>query len=406
MKQLKTKFILLTMTALLVLLAFIVAGMNILSYHGVVREADTVLAVLSGNMGHFPGMGPGDKLQPGMPPEMSPEIPYESRFFSVSFDAEGNVTHVDVNRIAAVDETRAVFMARQAQKRQGFVGSYRYCVSREAGGVRVIFLDCGRKLASFRHFLLSSILMALLGYTVVFVVVFILAGRIIRPIAESYEKQKRFITDAGHEIKTPLTIISANADLLEMELGENESLADIQSQTRRLRSLTEDLVMLSRMEEAEHRARKIDFPISEAVEEAAHDFKMLAQAQSKELCCAIQPGLSCRGDSKAIRQLVGLLLDNAIKYSPDGTAIRLELAGQGRSVRLVVSNATGGTVEPEQLKRVFDRFYRTDSSRNSETGGHGIGLSIARAIVTSHGGKICAHTPDEETFAVTAVLPN
>ncbi len=403
MKQLKTRFILLTMTALFVLLAFIVAGMNILSYSSVVKEADQVLSILSGNKGHFPGMSPGDKLPPQLPPEMSPEVPYESRFFTVTFDSSGNVTHVDVNKIAAIDESKAVFMARQAQGYRGFVGSYRYCVSLEANSSQVTFLDCGRKLASFRHFLFSSILMSLLGYAAVFAAVFILAGRIIRPIAESYEKQKRFITDASHEIRTPLTIISTNADLLEMESGENESLADIKSQTKRLKNLTEDLVMLSRMEEAEHTAPMIDFPISEVVAEAAHSFQALAQAEAKDLLCRIEPDLTCKGDSKALRQLVSIFLDNALKYSPAETSIVLALLRQGKSLQLSVTNETAAPIDPEQLKCIFDRFYRTDASRNSQTGGHGIGLSIAKAIVTSHGGRIKAAT-DGGAFTITASL--
>ncbi len=408
MKQLKTKFIILTMTALLVLLVFIVAGMNLLNYHSVVREADTMLVILAENGGRFPGT---EDFATGVPPSMRPEAwkdgPDDSRYFSYGYSADGNVV-LHISRYAPVDVQTVAWMgeeALQSGRLRGFLGDYRYVVRRESGTVLVTFLDCGRKLDAFRDFCTISILMSLMGFAVVFFVVFILAGRIIRPIAESYEKQKRFITDAGHEIKTPLTIINANADLLEMELGENESLTDIKAQTRRLRGLTEDLVMLSRMEEAEHSVPKVDFPISEVVEEATQDFKMLAQAENKELLCRIQPGLSCKGDSKAIRQLVSILLDNAMKYSPGGTAICLELAKQGRSLQLAVSNIAEGAVEPEQLKYVFDRFYRTDQSRSSETGGHGIGLSVAKAIVTSHGGKIHARTENGKEFTVTAVLP-
>ncbi len=409
MKQLKTKFILLTMTALLVLLTVIVAGMNLINYRSIVEEADGVLAILTSNKGHFPGLTPEGRPDSNFPFELSPEIPYESRFFSVTYNASGEVTYVDVNKIAAVDTAKAITFARQAlhnSDRHGFIRDYRYAVTQEAGGLRVTFLDCGRKLASFQRFCISSILMSLLGYVVVFAVVFILAGRIIRPIAESYEKQKRFITDAGHEIKTPLTIINANADILEMELGsENESLIDIKSQTRRLKNLTEDLVMLSRMEEAEHTIPKIDFPISEVVEEAAHDFHKLFPAENKTLLCQIEPLLSLRGDAKAIRQLVSILLENALKYSSEGASVTLSLAKQGRSIQLTISNPTEGEVDPEQLKFVFDRFYRTDASRSSETGGHGIGLSIAKAIVTAQGGKIKASTTDRKSFTVTATLP-
>ncbi len=405
MKQLKKKFILLSMTALLVLLSILVSGMNLLNYRSVVEEADGILSILTHNKGHFPGMGPEGMLPPGL----SPEVPYESRFFSVSYDSFGNITHVDVNKIAAVDAHQAILLSRQVLQENashGFAGDYRYTATQEGDGVRITFLDCGRKLDSFRRFCLISIAMALLGFGVVFVVVFVLSGRIIRPIAESYEKQKRFITDAGHEIKTPLTIIQANADILEMELGpDNESLTDIRSQTRRLKTLTEDLVMLSRMEEAGQGLSKIDFPISDVVEETVQSFQALFKNGNRELRWDIEPMLTLRGNEKAIRQLISILLENALKYSPQGSAVVLKLDAQSRALQLSVSNEMVTAMEPEQLKNVFDRFYRADSSRSSETGGHGIGLSIAKAIVTAHNGKIKASIQNGNAFAVTALFP-
>ena len=251
---------------------------------------------------------------------------------------------------------------------------------------------------------LHSLIMALAGYVIVFVIVFILSGKIIQPIAESYEKQKRFITDAGHEIKTPLTIIHANVDILEMELGKNESLSDISQQTKRLRSLTDDLVMLARMEESEETMQKIDFPVSEVVTEAARPFRTLAIQQGKEFTCTIQPLLTLKGNDKAIEQLVGILLENALKYSPTGGTVAFDLTKQNRSVCLSVFNTANTEIKGEQLNHVFDRFYRTDFSRNSETGGHGIGLSIAQAIVTAHGGKIQAMTQDGHSFRITALF--
>lgn len=202
-----------------------------------------------------------------------------------------------------------------------------------------------------------------------------------------------------------LTIIAANADLLEMDLGENESLGDIIRQTRRLRTLTEDLTLLSRMEEAEDTLQKVDFPLSDTVSEAAAPFRTLARQQEKLFTLSIQPLLTLRGDAKAIRQLTELLLDNALKYSPPGGTIDLTLSRQGRTATLTVTNATGTDIDPDQLPRLFDRFYRADASRNSETGGHGIGLSVAKAIVTAHGGSIRAISDGPRTFRIRASLP-
>lgn len=409
-RKLKIKVVLLAITALFVLLAVIVAGMNIINYNSVIDDADTVLSVLSQNKGGFPdannkGGRPNGKLPAGL----SPETPYESRYFTVFYNSENDIVNVDISKIASVDREVAENLAEKIiyeDKEKGFIGEYRYKVNSDEVGTHIVFLDCGRKLASFRLFLISSIAMSVLGLVIVFLVILVLSGRIIKPIAEAYNKQRRFITDAGHEMKTPLTVINANVDILEMELGEdNESLCDIKGQTKRLKSLTEDLVMLSRMEEAENKLQKIDFPVSEVVAETAGAFRTVATNDNKEFICKIEPMLTLNGNDKAIRQLVSVFLDNAIKYSQKDGRIEITLAKQGRAVVLSVFNTTDAEMKDEQLQYVFDRFYRTDSSRNSETGGHGIGLSIAKAIVTAHGGKISASAKGGESFTVTAVFP-
>ncbi len=406
-RKLKIKFIALAMTALVVLMVVVVAAMNIINYVSVVEEADRILSVLSENREEFQPFGNtfGNRL----PPNMSPETPYEARYFTVSIDENGNITNTNMTQIASIDKDTAIAYAEKVlrkNKTAGFIGDFRYAVHADFTGTQLSFLDCGRRLDSFKTFLYTSCGVALAGLAVIFVIVSVLSGKIIKPIAESYAKQKQFITDAGHEIKTPLTIINANVDILEMELGEgNESLQDIQQQTKRLRSLTDDLVLLSRMEEAEHTMIKVGFPLSDVVAETAAPFQHLATSQGKAFICNIQPMVSFYGNDKAISQLTSLLLDNALKYSPTGGTIALTLIKQNRTVFLSCFNTTETEIQPEQLKHIFDRFYRADSSRNSETGGHGIGLSVAKAIVTAHGGKITAGTKDNHSFQITAALP-
>ncbi len=409
-RKLKFKFVTLAMAALIILMVVVVAAMNIINYASVVEESDMILSVLSENRGNFPqGGGNGNNFGNRLPPNMSPEIPYESRHFTVVIDNDGNVSNTDMSQIAAIDRTTAIEYAQKVlkkQNRKGFIGNYRYIVNNDFSDIRISFLDCGRRIDSFKAFLYTSSFVALAGLVVVFFAVFILSGKIIRPIAESYDKQKQFITDAGHEIKTPLTIINANVDILEMELGENnESLQDISQQTKRLRSLTEDLVMLARMEESEQKMIKVGFPISDVVAETAAPFQHLAISEGKEFVLNIQPMLSFYGNDKSIAQLTSLLLDNALKYSPVDGTVALTLIKQNKNLYLSCFNTTEAEVKPEQLKHVFDRFYRTDASRNSETGGHGIGLSVAKAIVTAHGGKITAWTKDGHSFQITAEFP-
>lgn len=406
-RKLQRRFILLAMTAFGLVLAVIITGINIANYHGVIREADALLSVLSENKGAFP-MGPGG-LGHRLPPGMSPEIPYESRYFSVTVDhSSGAVIQTETSRTVSVDPARAAEYAQavlHSGKSRGFTDNFRYILRTEEPFTRITFLDCGRRLDAFRHFLLSSAGISLAGYLVVFTLIAFFSNRIIRPISESYEKQKRFITDASHEIKTPLTIIGADADVLAMELGENEWLEDIRKQAKRLTALTNDLVMLSRMEEAENAMPMIEFPFSDVVSETAASFQALAQTQGKTFQCRIQPMLTLRGNENAIRQLVTVVLDNALKYAPDHGTVSLTAEKQNRTLRLCVSNTTVGEIAREDLPLLFDRFYRTDPSRNSRTGGHGIGLSVAKAIVTAHNGKIQAATEDGHSLQITVLFP-
>ncbi len=412
-KKIRIKFILLSCSLLLILLTVIVAGMNVINYMGTIADADEILNYLLENKGTFPKieMMPQTHIykEPSgaLPPNMSPELPYESRFFSVILNNENDVVFCDVSKIASVNVQRATEFAREVSERdkeKGFVEEFRYIMSVEENGTRIIFLDCGRKIEAFRFFRFSSISMALVGFVIVSAVLCFFADRIIRPIRESYEKQRRFITDAGHELKTPLTIIEANVDILEMDVGENESLQDIKKQCARLATLTEQLVFLTKMEE-KHTKMKTDFELSTVVNEVSNSFKYLARSEGKVLLRDIQDDIWMNGENIATGQLVSIILENAIKYSPEGALIDLTLKKQNKWAVLTVSNPSSYDLTQENLEKVFDRFYKADGSRNSSKGGHGIGLSIARAITELNGGKITVSSKDGKNFKVTAAFP-
>lgn len=417
-KKLRIKFTALSMISVIAVLAVILGIINAINYRNVVSETDQVLKMLSGNQGRFPeappepdrrqdhGKDPDRGRKHSGSPEMSPELPYELRYFSVLLDEEGTKLETDIGKIAAVDVTTAEEYARDAVNafgQSGFMGDYRYRKQAEGDNVRVIFLDCRRMLNVFRTFLIVSIAVSLAGVAAVFLLVFLLSGKAVRPFAESYEKQKHFITDAGHEIKTPLTIIDADAAVLELECGENEWLSDIQKQTERLKDLTADLIYLSKMEESQNKLTRFEFPVSEVVEQIIESFEMLAKAQNKKLKYQIEPELSYYGDEQGIRRLFSVLLDNAVKYSEEEGEISFTLRRQGKNICLTVFN-TAEYIDKKDVSRLFDRFYRADQSRNSRTGGHGIGLSIAKAVVEAHGGKITAETEDEKSLQITALL--
>ncbi len=418
-KRLRFKFIGASMLALALVLLAILGGINWMSYRKVVSDADFILSVLAANQGDFPQRaapaedaarrGPqpgGDMLAPRH--AFSDETPYESRFFSVLLDEAGQVLATDTGKIAAVGAVDAAEYARQVLKtgrKSGFWGVYRYLCSAEASGDRVIFLDCSRGLSDFYTVLAASVLLSLLGLLAVWLLLLIFSGRIVKPVAESYEKQRRFVTDAGHEIKTPLTIMGADADLLELECGPSEWLADIRRQVQRLTGLTNDLIYLSRMDEERPQLQRIEFPVSDTVEELVQSFQGPARARGITLEARLQPLLSLTGDEKAIRQLVSVLLDNAVKYAPAGGDVAVRLEKAGRFVRLTVENSTEQPVEKQHLAHLFDRFYRTDASHNSATGGYGLGLSIAQSITAAHKGRIRAVCPAGGRLAVIVTLP-
>lgn len=411
-RKLRVKLILASMLSLLLVLAVILGIAGVLNYRKIISDADSILAILQENDGSFPswthtaGTAVAADTRPKEDRRFSPELPYESRYFSVFLDENGSVLAVNTGKIAAVDTATAIDYAQtvfRAGLSRGFADDYRFISYTVGTETHMIFLDYGREMSSFRTFLFTSACVSIGGLLAVLLLLIFLSARIVKPFSQSYEKQKQFITDAGHELKTPLTIIDADTEVLAMDIGENEWLHDIQNQTKRLAQLTNDLILLSRMEE-QPQTEQIEFPVSDLVEEAAAAFQALAKAQGKQLSCHIQPMLSMVGDEKAIRQLVSILLDNAIKYSDSGGRIELTLEKQKNMIRLSVFN-TARSVPRESLPRLFDRFYRADQSRNSRTGGYGLGLSIASAVVSAHKGKIWATTQDEKSLLIVAAFP-
>lgn len=406
-QKLRTRFIILAMATMLTVLVVLVGGINIASFSGIVSEADRMLA--AENPGRITkNKGAMGAETNGLFSKFSPDAHSYVRFFSVVLAPDGTVWEVQLPMNSLLEQSEASDLARKAFSKNadtGFQSIYRYRKQYDGNTVRILFLDCGREINSFQHFLLSSILLSALGLLMMLGVVVYCSGRIVRPFAESYAKQKQFITDAGHEIKTPLTIIHADADVLEMELGENEWLADIQYNVRRLTELTNDLVSLARMEEGETALELLEIPISDVVSEKAQTFHTLAHAQNKELNITVEPMLSMEADEKAISKLVGVLLDNALKYAPEGSRIGLSLSKHGKQLKLEVQNVSAVPLPEGNLDRLFERFYRTDLSRNSQTGGHGIGLSIAAAIATAHGGQIHAFQPETGSLQIVVTLP-
>ncbi len=462
-KRLKRKYVIIVMTAVIAVLGVMVSAINALSYSAVNSQLDDKLKMLVENEGLMPDFSisadtedeenaentedggdtesggedtgaedtdiePGtddpegtdgtegsssgndtdgdsadvknDKEDEEDPREhMSPETPFETRYFSVKFNTDGTVSAIDTTKIAAVDVTRAEEYARDivaAGKSVGYVDTYKYRMgSTEDGGTIYVFLDANRELESIRSFLLSSIFISVIGIMVIFVMVILLSGYALKPMIESYEKQKRFITDAGHEMKTPLTVISANTEVIEMESGESQWTEGIKSQVSKLASLTEKLVILSKMEEGIKLEMK-EFSLSEALYDTCEQYKSIAMSKGIRIDLAISENVQMIGNEGEMRRCITLMLDNAFRYANEGGFVSVRAQKLPNGVEMRFSNSTEG-VEKGSLDRWFDRFYRTDLSRNSDTGGSGIGLSVVKAIVLAHGGNVHAHSNDGMT---------
>ena len=406
-KRLQRKFIAITMCSILVVLVGLIGSINVANYLHVNQTADERLGVLAENGGVFPrdDRNPGDKKKP--PRDLSPEAPFDTRYFTVSLRREdGTVLAVNTGRIAAVSTEIAAEQASrlfEQGKTGGFWKEYKFCAVEQTDTVMYIFLDCSRELSTFTSFLLASVSASVVGMLLVLLLVIIFSRRAVKPVAESYDKQKQFITDASHEIKTPLTVIDASVEVLEMENGVSEWTGHIRQQVARLTALTEKLVYLARMDEEGRTWPMTDFSLSDAVEETVQPFRAVAAAQGKTLQGEIEAQVSYCGDEASLRQLMSLLLDNAVKYTNPGGTIVLRLRACGKSREITLWN-TVEQIPAGNLDRLFERFYRLDSSRNSATGGQGIGLSIAQAIVTAHKGTITAQSDDGRSILFTVVL--
>ena len=420
-RRLRKKFLLAAVAAVFLVLLVLIGSINAINYRSMVREADSTLEILVRNKGAFPRqmlrpLGEPEEAPPDGGPYDAPEmhwggfgeLAYQSRFFAVWFDGEGNISRSSTENIVSLTEENAATLAETVfakGREKGFTDGFRYCRALSDGETMLVFLLCDRELGTFRMFLYASIGISLVGILAVFLLLVLFSGRIVRPIAESYEKQKRFITDAGHELKTPITIIQADADVLESEMTEeSEWIEDIRRQTRRLSELTADMIFLSRMEEENAAIQMQDFSLSELVEETARSFQALVRSRNKSFRASVAPELRMTGDEKAVARLVSILMDNAMKYSPEGGSVELTLDKDGRNGRLVVKN-TSLPMEKGSADHLLERFARGDSSRNSESGGFGLGLSIARAVTEAHRGKIHAQSEDGESLTVTVELP-
>jgi len=402
-KTLKRRFIIFTMTAVTCLLLFIVLAINSLNWMMLERQSDTVLETLVDADGAF------HKMDFDRPPPFSRPLNMDrmraSRFFIVHSDPSGNIVDVNIDQISAIDHETAKSYALEVLKAEdasGRIHGYKFAVKQLGPNKSTFFMDTSEQSENFRMVLFASTAIAVLCWVILLVIVILLSGKVIRPVLVGMEKQKQFITNAGHEMKTPLAIIQSNNDTMALIHGENKYNVHIRNQTKRLNVLMSNLLTLAKLDE------EIPLPtetvnISEIANELLPVYEDDAQTRNLHFAVQIEPDIMIQTNKDSFRQLLTILLDNALKYTPDSGYIRLSLARDGRHFQIITENNCDPSLEPDP-ERLFERFYRGDAARTQkkESSGYGIGLSAARAICENFGGKLIAEYSSDDSIRFTA----
>ena len=433
-RRLRRRMILVVLAGLLLASAGLVVAINWMNWNSLETQAVQVLERLAENGGQRPmGMNrlngtfaPKDDAdfdQDREPPSDAPTITEKDRsgfrgrdsslmnaaslsnYFTVILDDEDCVSEWNSERADLyTDDEVASFVASAVASGQktGRVGNLFYRLTNQDGKSMLIAVDRSLEIENAESVLRLTALVAVVEDALLSLGAVWLIRRLVKPVDEAMEKQKQFVWDASHELKTPLAVISANADVLAAEVGESRPLTYIQSEVQRTDRLIQNLLTLARMEKGTVQAAHTKFDLSRALLEVALPFEPAVFEEGKTLEMDIPDGIEYTGDEEMIKQLTVILLSNAEKYSDDGGKIRVSLEAKGDKRILRVFN-TGPAIPPEAQQRIFDRFYRVDSSHNREVEGNGLGLAIAQSIVSVHKGKITVHSAEGEgtEFAVT-----
>ena len=397
-KSLRKKFIATAVGSVAVVIAILAIALNFINFNKLEERIDTTLLDASRSQALIKIFAEdGDDLV--ITKNSSSATEYNG-FSIAKVDNNGRIikAYRDDSLIEDQDTLQSkVIEALEKGKTSGFIGSYRFLKVETNVGNLILFLNCQRELDSYESFVKNSVLISIGVILSVLVLIILISKKVIAPIQETYLKQKQFITGASHELKTPLAIISSNADVLEMMNGDSKWTTNIHNQVDRLTSLVNSLVVFSRMEEKDT-VERTSFDLTETLKSRIEDFDELANFQKKYIVTDIDENLNYYGEKDSIIQLMDILLENAIKYAPEDSDILVKLNKNRKYATLKVSNKAN--VKKGDLSKVFDRFYRLDESRNSAIKGYGIGLSMAQLIAEKHKETIQAYAPEDGIFKI------
>lgn len=335
-------------------------------------------------------------------------MPHGGGHYLISVDAKGRIGAVEARGIwnADADAAReAAARALETGETSGKIGSSRFLLRRNAdGSARMALADFSMQTHLLTGLLLTAVLICLGCMVVLFLILLPVSRRVVHGYAANIERQKQFITNAGHEIKTPLAIIMSNVDALELMQGESKWSRNIRGQALRMGDLIRQLLFMARLDEQGMSPEMEEVRLDELLRTEAEAYREPMEARGLRFDCAIEDGICMRGNRAYLRQLVRMLMDNAVRYASENGDVRLRLEGRRRRLRLTLENSVDALPEcaPDLL---FDRFSRGDRARTQQSGGYGVGLSAARAIVEMHGGRIDAEYVDAGRIRFAVELP-
>lgn len=404
-KTLQKRFILIATGTIAVMLLLSLLVVNIMNYRRSWRRILKTMDFIAENNGVIPDRS---EEEPGF--STTPEFFFQTRYFSAVFAADGSVMQTNGEHIAAISTEEAVASAGKVLKSSLKSGTLRYngvdyAYEKKAsadGSVIVILMDINSEMENIESVMQSSTLFGIISVFAFCIIITILSRRAVKPFEENMEKQKQFITNAGHELKTPIAIISANTEAMELLNGENEWTKKIMKQVARLDRLVSELISLAKSEEKIETVLT-DVDCSAVVKTAADDFGIVALQQGKKLSSEIGREIRIRSDEKLLKELVNILTDNAVKYCDAKGCISLSLKRRSKNKGALLEIANDCAAGKEiDFERLSDRFYRGDASHNSGRPGFGIGLSMAQSIAEKLHGRISAGYSDGRViFTVT-----